>query len=261
MSKWSTIEGLTKIELPDGDGSCIYQFPLPTILQDVWTKGVQDALCPAILKQRTLNTPRGKIPFPRLTGLVASEKAVKDGVRYSYSGGSDPGFQETKWQRKIRHYINRMLGTRCNSALVNAYGYKFNTETSVVEPGNGDNASIGRHSDDEQDLVDSKVIGISYQPVESDIWMLRFRSKTPQETGKRPKYTFVDVPMKHGMVYVMHGSKFHQNWTHEIPKSTKKWPHPGQRVSFTFRQLATSYGVSGGKLPRNTIQTQRSKPY
>lgn len=47
----------------------------------------------------------------------------------------------------------------------------------------------------------------------------------------------------------------------EIPKFTKKWPHPGQRVSFTFRQLATSHDVDGGKLLRNTIQTQRDKPY
>lgn len=212
-----------------------------------------------VLKQRMCPTPKGPIPFPRLTGLTASKKAVARGVKYGYSGGADVGHRETNAQRCLRRLMNSYLGAHFNATLFNAYGYCQEEETQggpSIKAVCGDNSSIGRHSDDEKDMTHPLVVGISYIPSDADWWMIRFRSKKPitvpttaQGATSRSKHKFVDVRLKHGVVYVMSGENFQREWTHEIPKSTKKWPHPGQRISLTFRQLDVrgTQGTKGGK--------------
>ena len=39
------------------------------------------------------------------------------------------------------------------------------------------------------------------------------------------------------MMFAMCGKNFQRDYTHAVPKSTKRHSHPGQRVSITFRYL------------------------
>ncbi len=223
------------------DHAYILSWMLPESLRLIFDQAVEESLSPRILHQRTIATPRGKVEFPRLVGLVTDQNGVDQRVHYRYSGGKDLGVLETPAQAKIKAYLNHELGAMFNSILVNAYGYKREPNGMIVSK-SGDAASIGRHSDDEGDIVKTRlgsiVAGISWHSSSTDYWMFRIRSKQKIDlTGKKPKAKYVDIRLQKYQVFVMCGTHFQREWTHEIPKSTKRWPHPGQRVSFTMRHL------------------------
>ena len=203
------------------------------------------------------------IPMPRLTGMTAD---LQNGpIEYRYSGGVDVAVQETKSQHSLRQALNHLTGASSTCGLWNAYGYvrraETETETEGVVAVPGDKASIGRHSDDERDISIASsvpmVIGVTWLSNPDDKWVLVLRSKLKGPGG----YTTHKIVMKHNQAFCMAGQTFQDEWTHEIPKSSKTFPHPGQRVSVTYRHIRPNARSNTKRRARHTAHTEppRSK--
>jgi alkylated DNA repair dioxygenase AlkB len=136
-------------------------------------------------------------------------------VGYAYSRQLSPSIPLTANIRQLLAKVNDMHNTHFNGILVNQYcdGSDY----------------ISAHSDDERNLSNDTVVGISYGAPR----IFRIRQKQPQTTS--PKYPIVtDVVLQSGMMFTMSGN-FQKEFTHEIPPQKKI---QGVRVSFTFRTHA-----------------------
>lgn len=223
----------------------IAHWKLPKKVSPLLVQARNDALEPGVLKQRVFRMMGKEVPFPRLTALVAGKDEVMKKVKYGYSGGKDVASTASDAQLALLVYLNRVLGydghNAFNSFLLNYYHL-------------GDQSSIGRHQDDETDLANgSLVAGVSWiENPEVNTWMFRLRSVQPLDvSGKKPKSKWVNIKLEHGQCFCMGGPLFQHRkfgWSHEIPKSTKRWPHKDTRLSFTARRLVAPKSPSKRKL-------------
>jgi alkylated DNA repair dioxygenase AlkB len=130
-----------------------------------------------------------------------------ESIGYRYSGQLAESRKMTPSLLELLDTVNDLYGTAYNGILVNKY---FNGEDY-----------ISAHSDDETNLDESGVVGISWGVTRK----FRIRSKT-KSSG------FTDFPLVSGSMLQM-GGDFQKEFTHEIPveKKVKK-----VRISFTFRK-------------------------
>ena len=209
----STPEGLKTLNL--GNGNALLVQP-----------AVRDALNTRVLRQRFFRMGAKQIPMPRLTGMTADLHSGP--IQYKYSGGVDVAVQETKSQFVLRRTLNKVTGTTSTCGLWNAYGFNLIPDEDLVVP----------ISDDEREISFTgavpMVIGVTWLSDPGDKWVLVLRSKTK---NAKARYTTHKIRMESNQVFCMGGVTFQQEWTHEIPKSSKTFPHPGQRVSVTYRRI------------------------
>jgi alkylated DNA repair dioxygenase AlkB len=207
---------------------------LPAKVMTVLEQAHADALTPGLLEQRIFRMMGKETPFPRLNALVAGKEEVAKGIKYAYSGGKDVAKLASEAQLTLLDYLNVMVGYEendtFNSFLLNYYHL-------------GEASSIGRHQDSESDLAEgSLVAGFSWiENPQGNNWMFRLRSvQNLDMSGKKPKAKWVNVKLEHGQCFCMGGPLFQDTtfgWSHEIPKGSTRWSHPGTRLSFTARRL------------------------
>jgi len=131
------------------------------------------------------------------------------GVRYRYSGTDHDA---TPWHasvRSIRDRLERDIGVRFNSVLLNLY--------------RDGRDSMGWHSDDEPELGDMPVIA-SISLGQERRFMLRAR---------RDKSEKFEVTPASGSLIVMRGT-LQRDWQHQVPKTARPLV---ARINLTFRRV------------------------
>jgi len=148
-----------------------------------------------------------RLPCPRLSAWYGV-----DGARYAYSGQTYAPLPPTAVLEEVRADIERVVGRRFNSVLLNAYR-------------NGAD-SMGWHSDDEPELGEDPVIA-SVSLGEAR----RFRMR-PRSRAVHP----IAIDLEHGSLLVMDGAT-QSHWRHAVPKTSRA---VGLRLNLTFRWIETA---------------------
>jgi alkylated DNA repair dioxygenase AlkB len=155
--------------------------------------------------QESLTVYGRRIPFPRLTAWYGDPGAV-----YTYSGIRNEPHRWTAPLRELRDRLERRLGVRFNSVLLNQYRHG--------------EESMGWHADDEPELGDAPLIA-----------SLSLGSVREFQLKHRSAGTRVALPLGHGSMLLMSGAT-QRHWLHRLPKA----PHvPGIRLNLTFRLIVT----------------------
>lgn len=130
-----------------------------------------------------------------------------ESIGYYYSGKLAKSIQLTPNLKILLDIINNLFNSTFNGILVNKYC--------------DGNDSIGAHSDDETNLDDIGVVGLSYGAERK----FRIRDKKTRKIIK-------DIPTISGKILHM-GGMFQKDFLHEIPQQKKI---KSERFSFTFRK-------------------------
>lgn len=155
--------------------------------------------------QDEMNTPAGKIPFPRLTAWQGEPDAV-----YVYSGIRNVPQPWSSTALALKAKAETASNARFNSVLINRY--RSGTD------------SMGWHADKERELGDEPVIAsISLGTTRT----FEFRHNKTRQTHK--------LLLSHGSLLIMRG-RTQLEWVHRVPKEPKT---QGERINLTFRWIDT----------------------
>lgn len=142
---------------------------------------------------------------------------------YAFSGSEHEAVSDERTPQSMRSAI-ALINDVCNTEQATR-GVDFNS--ALVNWYKNGNEYIAKHSDDESGLrLPSTVATLSL----GETRKLRVRRKSDNKIVK-------DVQLTHGTVYIMHGTRFQTNYTHEVPKvAGAKGAAMGERISVTLRQ-------------------------
>jgi alkylated DNA repair dioxygenase AlkB len=161
-------------------------------------------LCDVPWKQEHLRIYGREIPFPRLTAWYGDPGAV-----YTYSGIANRPLAWTPPLAQLRERVQRTLGVRFNSALLNLYRTGCD--------------GMGWHADDEPELGARPVIAsVSLGAVRR----FELRSRETRELRR--------IDLEHGSLLVMSGES-QRCWEHQVPKERTI---RATRINLTFRAVA-----------------------
>lgn len=157
-------------------------------------------------QQDEMNTPAGKVPFPRLTCWQGDPDAV-----YVYSGIRNIPQPWTPAVLALKEKAEASSGTRFNSVLLNRY--RSGTD------------SMGWHSDKERELGDEPVIASISLGVTRGF---DFRHNATRQMHK--------LRLSNGSLLIMRG-RTQRDWVHRVPKEPGV---QGERVNLTFRWISAA---------------------
>lgn len=154
-----------------------------------------------------------RIKSPRFTTLLGE----KPDLTYKYSGTKKTSVRWPPLVKKVKESIEDLCGQRFNIVLLNLY--------------EGDQSSIGWHSDDERDMSPGSIIA------SLSLGMTRqFELKHKGVKGKVDKFNiddYLSLNLGHGDLMIMGGS-LQKFWKHQVPKLKPGTPTT-PRINFTFR--------------------------
>jgi alkylated DNA repair dioxygenase AlkB len=157
-----------------------------------------------VWRQDLINTPRGRIPLPRLTAWQGEPDAV-----YVYSGIRNVPAAWTPSVAILKAAAEAASGARFNSVLINRYRSGMD--------------SMGWHADNEPAL------GI--EPVIASVSLGAARRFDLRHVGTGTVHSF---ELKGGSLLVMRG-RTQTDWRHRVPKEPRVG---GERINLTFRWVA-----------------------
>ena len=154
-------------------------------------------------RQDEMNTPAGKVPFPRLTAWQGEPDAI-----YVYSGIRNVPQPWTPTVLALKTNAEAVSNVRFNSVLINRY--RSGTD------------SMGWHADKEREL--------GREPVIASISLGTTRTFQFRHNKTRQTHT---LALTHGSLLIMRG-RTQLDWVHRIPKEPKT---EGERINLTFRWI------------------------
>ncbi|KQR74721.1 2OG-Fe(II) oxygenase [Burkholderia sp. Leaf177] len=154
-------------------------------------------------QQDIMNTPGGKVPFPRLTAWQGDPGAV-----YVYSGIRNVPKAWTPAVLSLKTKAESAAKTTFNSVLINRYRTGQD--------------SMGWHADKEREL------GLA--PVIASVSLGTTRTFEFRHTKSRQIHT---LQLKHGSLLIMRG-RTQLDWAHRVPKEPEA---RGERINLTFRYV------------------------
>jgi alkylated DNA repair dioxygenase AlkB len=157
-------------------------------------------------QQDSMNTPAGKIPFPRLTGWQGDPGAV-----YVYSGIRNVPKQWTPTVLLLKTKAEAAAQTAFNSVLINRYRTGMD--------------SMGWHADKEREL--------GLEPVIASVSLGTTRTFDFRHAKTRQTHT---LQLTHGSLLIMQG-RTQLDWAHRVPKEPEA---RGERINLTFRYVDPS---------------------
>jgi alkylated DNA repair dioxygenase AlkB len=157
-------------------------------------------------QQDSMNTPAGKIPFPRLTAWQGDPDAV-----YVYSGIRNIPKPWTPTVLLLKTKAEAAAQTAFNSVLINRY------RTGID--------SMGWHADKEREL--------GPQPVIASVSLGTTRTFEFRHTKTRQTHA---IQLTHGSLLIMQG-RTQLDWAHRVPKEPEA---RGERINLTFRYVDSS---------------------
>jgi alkylated DNA repair dioxygenase AlkB len=157
-------------------------------------------------QQDSMNTPAGKIPFPRLTAWQGDPGAV-----YVYSGIRNVPKPWTPTVLLLKTKAEAAAQTAFNSVLINRYRTGMD--------------SMGWHADKEREL--------GPQPVIASVSLGTTRTFEFRHTKTRQTHT---LQLTHGSLLIMRG-RTQLDWAHRVPKEPEA---RGERINLTFRYVDSS---------------------
>lgn len=161
--------------------------------------------------EKELRYPSKKLNFFKHYSIPRKVTAYGDSceITYSYSGTRTRAFIWTPTLLHIKDLVEEKTGYKYNFCLVNKYRNGFD--------------SIGRHRDDEMDLVeDHPIVCVSFGETRTLVFS--------KNGCRRIKFN-----LNSGSLLIMYPPT-NENWYHEIPKEAEK---KGIRISLTFRMINT----------------------
>jgi alkylated DNA repair dioxygenase AlkB len=157
-------------------------------------------------QQDSMNTPAGKIPFPRLTGWQGDPGAV-----YVYSGIRNVPKPWTPSVLLLKTKAEAAAQTAFNSVLINRYRTGMD--------------SMGWHADKEREL--------GLEPVIASVSLGTTRTFDFRHAKTRQTHT---LQLTHGSLLIMQG-RTQLDWAHRVPKEPEA---RGERINLTFRYVDSS---------------------
>jgi alkylated DNA repair dioxygenase AlkB len=157
-------------------------------------------------QQDSMNTPAGKIPFPRLTGWQGDPGAV-----YVYSGIRNVPKPWTPSVLLLKTKAEAAAQTAFNSVLINRYRTGMD--------------SMGWHADKEREL--------GLEPVIASVSLGTTRTFDFRHAKTRQTHT---LQLTHGSLLIMQG-RTQLDWAHRVPKEPEA---RGERINLTFRYVDPS---------------------
>ena len=154
-------------------------------------------------QQDSMNTPAGKIPFPRLTAWQGDSGAV-----YVYSGIRNIPKPWTPTVLVLKTRAEEASKTPFNSVLINRYRTGMD--------------SMGWHADKEPEL--------GPQPVIASVSLGTTRTFEFRHTKTRQTHM---LQLTHGSLLIMQG-RTQLDWAHRVPKEPEA---RGERINLTFRYV------------------------
>jgi len=157
-------------------------------------------------QQDSMNTPGGKIPFPRLTAWQGDPGAV-----YVYSGIRNIPKAWTPTVLMLKTKAEAAAQTTFNSVLINRYRTGMD--------------SMGWHADKEREL--------GLEPVIASVSLGTTRTFDFRHTKTRQTHA---LQLTHGSLLIMQG-RTQLDWAHRVPKEPEA---RGERINLTFRYVDSS---------------------
>jgi alkylated DNA repair dioxygenase AlkB len=157
-------------------------------------------------QQDSMNTPAGKIPFPRLTAWQGDPGAV-----YVYSGIRNVPKPWTPTVLLLKTKAEAAAQTAFNSVLINRYRTGMD--------------SMGWHADKEREL--------GLEPVIASVSLGTTRTFDFRHAKTRQTHT---LQLTHGSLLIMRG-RTQLDWAHRVPKEPEA---RGERINLTFRYVDPS---------------------
>jgi len=157
-------------------------------------------------QQDSMNTPAGKIPFPRLTGWQGDPGAV-----YVYSGIRNVPKPWTPTVLLLKTKAEAAAQTAFNSVLINRYRTGMD--------------SMGWHADKEREL--------GLEPVIASVSLGTTRTFDFRHAKTGQTHT---LQLTHGSLLIMRG-RTQLDWAHRVPKEPEA---RGERINLTFRYVDSS---------------------
>jgi alkylated DNA repair dioxygenase AlkB len=157
-------------------------------------------------QQDSMNTPAGKIAFPRLTAWQGDPGAV-----YVYSGIRNVPKPWTPTVLLLKTKAELTAQTAFNSVLINRYRTGMD--------------SMGWHADKEREL--------GPQPVIASVSLGTTRTFDFRHTKTRQTHA---LQLTHGSLLIMQG-RTQLDWAHRVPKEPDA---RGERINLTFRYVDSS---------------------
>ncbi|OXC77749.1 alpha-ketoglutarate-dependent dioxygenase AlkB family protein [Caballeronia sordidicola] len=157
-------------------------------------------------QQDSMNTPAGKIPFPRLTAWQGDPGAV-----YVYSGIRNIPKPWTPTVLLLKTKAEAAAQTAFNSVLINRYRTGMD--------------SMGWHADKEREL--------GLEPVIASVSLGTTRTFDFRHTKTRQTHA---LQLTHGSLLIMRG-RTQLDWAHRVPKEPEA---RGERINLTFRYVDSS---------------------
>jgi alkylated DNA repair dioxygenase AlkB len=157
-------------------------------------------------QQDSMNTPAGKIPFPRLTAWQGDPGAV-----YVYSGIRNVPKPWTPTVLLLKTKAEAAAQTAFNSVLINRYRTGMD--------------SMGWHADKEREL--------GLEPVIASVSLGTTRTFDFRHAKTRQTHT---LQLTHGSLLIMQG-RTQLDWAHRVPKEPEA---RGERINLTFRYVDSS---------------------
>ena len=157
-------------------------------------------------QQDSMNTPAGKIPFPRLTAWQGDPGAV-----YVYSGIRNIPKPWTPTVLLLKTKAEAAAQTAFNSVLINRYRTGMD--------------SMGWHADKEREL--------GLEPVIASVSLGTTRTFDFRHAKTRQTHT---LQLTHGSLLIMRG-RTQLDWAHRVPKEPEA---RGERINLTFRYIDSS---------------------
>jgi alkylated DNA repair dioxygenase AlkB len=154
-------------------------------------------------QQDIMNTPGGKMPFPRLTAWQGDPGAV-----YVYSGIRNVPKPWTPMVESLKTKAEAAAKTAFNSVLINRYRTGQD--------------SMGWHADKEREL--------GPEPVIASVSLGTTRTFEFRHAKTRQIHS---MPLTHGSLLIMRGST-QRDWVHRVPKEPEA---RGERINLTFRYV------------------------
>lgn len=159
--------------------------------------------------QDIMNTPAGKIPFPRLTAWQGDPGAV-----YVYSGIRNVPKPWTPTVLALKTKAEAVSKIAFNSVLINRYRTGMD--------------SMGWHADKEREL--------GPQPVIASVSLGTTRTFEFRHTKTRQTHA---LQLTHGSLLIMRG-RTQLDWAHRVPKEPEA---RGERINLTFRYVDPTASV------------------
>ncbi len=156
-----------------------------------------------VWQQDIMNTPAGKVPFPRLTAWQGDPGAV-----YVYSGIRNVPKPWSPTVLLLKTKAETAAKTAFNSVLINRYRTGMD--------------SMGWHADKEREL--------GPEPVIASVSLGTTRTFEFRHTKTRQVHA---LKLNHGSLLIMRG-RTQLEWAHRVPKEPEA---RGERINLTFRYV------------------------